>query len=399
MTGRSKTSRRRTPEPQKKGAPGGSKKRSRITATRHPEVLLSSKPVSAGHSRLPPKEDLQYFEAILDALHESLLILDSDLRVVAANTAFSESFALSRSQTVGKHLYLIGDGQWDISPLRELLSGVRLRGTEIANLQLDHNFSAVGQRILLLNARRFNRNPGDSPLILLAIQDETPHRRARNMPAQLLRIQDEERRRFARELHDSTSQSLAALTMNMNRLASGVPCSDSDFRALLAESQELAQTSIKEIRTVTYMLHPPLLDEAGLSTAIRVYSTGFSMRSGIHIELQIPEEAPRLPREMELALFRICQECLNNIHRHSGSDSAHIELAVSVQKVVLSVSDKGKGMGTDLINHNGDAIGGFSVGVGISSMQERTRQHGGVLEINSSPAGASIRAILPLPQS
>ena len=398
MNGRSKTSRRRTPVPQKTTAPRPSEKSSSGIPASSSAARLSHAPVAERHTQLHSEGDREYFEAITGVLHESLLVLGSDLAVVAANAAFRKSFSLSRSQIVGKHLCGIGNGQWDISPLRDLLPAVISRGAEIANLHLEHNFSGVGQKTLLLNARRFMRNGGDSPLILLAIQDVTPQRHAQHMSAQLLRIQDEERRRFARELHDSTSQSLTALTMNMNRLASAVPASDSDLRAILAESQELAQSSIKEIRTVSYMLHPPLLDEAGLGFAIRTYSSGFSKRSGIRIESQIPEDAPRLPREMELALFRICQECLINIHRHSGSDSARIKLAVSVQRVVLSVTDKGKGLGTDLINHNGDAIGGFSVGMGISSMQERARQLGGALEINSTSAGTSIRAILPLHQ-
>jgi two-component system, chemotaxis family, CheB/CheR fusion protein len=341
------------------------------------------------------EEQRQYSEAIIAALRESLLVLDSDLRIVTANKSFQDAFNLAGSQIVGKSIFEIGAGQWDFPHLRKLLQSVLTHDSNFVDLEVDHVFPVIGRRTLLLNARSFLRQSDDSPLILLAIQDETLHRHAQHMSAQLLRIQDEERRRFARELHDSTSQSLAALTMNMKRLTDAAPASDGDLRALLAESQQLAQSSIKEIRTVSYMLHPPLLDEAGLASAIRTYSTGFSKRSGIQIDLRIPEQVPRLPKDMELALFRICQECLNNIHHHSGSDSARIKLAVTSQKVVLTVSDKGKGLGADLINQNGDAIGG--VGVGIPSMQERARQLGGALEINSTPAGATIRAILPLP--
>jgi signal transduction histidine kinase len=396
MNGRTKTSRRRTPMPQKTRAARPSKKSTSVIPTIRSAGPLAHAPVAGKHTQLHSEDDRKYFEAIIDVLHESVLVLDSKLVVVAANAAFCKSFSFSCFQIVGKRLYTIRNGQWDIPPLHELLSGVILRGTEVKGLQLDHNFSTAGQRTLLLNACRFARNSDDSPLILLAIQDETLHRHAQHMSAQLLRIQDEERRRFARELHDSTSQSLAALTMNMKRLADATPASDSDLRAILSESQQLAQSSIKEIRTVSYMLHPPLLDEAGLGSAIRTYSTGFSKRSGIRIDLNIPDQLPRLTKDMELALFRICQECLNNIHHHSGSDSARVKLVVTSQKVVLSVSDKGKGLGAGLVNHNGDAIGG--VGVGIPSMQERARQLGGALEIDSTPAGTSIRAILPLHQ-
>jgi two-component system CheB/CheR fusion protein len=342
------------------------------------------------------EEQRQYSEAVIGALRESLLVLDSDLRVVTANKSFQDTFNLSHSQVVGSFISELGAGQWNIPRLRKLLQQVLSRDAEFADFEMDHNFPSIGRKMLLLNARRFLRHSDGSPLILLVIQDETLHKHAQHMSAQLLRIQDEERRRFARELHDSTSQSLAALTMNMNRLAKGVPSADFDLRALLTESQQLAESSIKEIRTVSYMLHPPLLDEAGLGSAIRTYSAGFSRRSGIRIELNIPDQIPRLSKEMELGLFRICQECLNNIHHHSGSDSGRIKLAVTSRKVVLTVSDKGKGLGADLITHNGDAIGG--VGVGIPSMQERARQFGGALEIDSSPTGTSIRTILPLDQ-
>ena len=342
------------------------------------------------------EEQRQYSEAIIAALRESLLILDSDLRIVTANKSFLETFRFASSQIVGNYIYEIGSGQWNVARLRKLLQDVLTHDAEFVDFEVDHVFPIVGRKMLLLNAHRFLRHSDDSPLILLAIQDETLHRHAQHMSAQLLRIQDEERRRFARELHDSTSQSLAALTMNMKRLADAAPASDSDLRAILSESQQLAQSSIKEIRTVSYMLHPPLLDEAGLGSAIRTYSAGFSKRSGIHIELHIPDQLPRLTKDMELALFRICQECLNNIHHHSGSDSARVKLAVTSQRVVLTVSDKGKGLGSELISHNGDAIGG--VGVGIPSMQERARQLGGAIEIDSTSAGASIRAILPLHQ-
>jgi two-component system CheB/CheR fusion protein len=340
------------------------------------------------------EEQRQFSEAIIAALRESLLVLDSDLRVITANKSFQESFSLSGTQIIGKRIYDLADGQWDIPQLRKLLRDVLSNNTDIVNHEVDHTFPSIGRKILLLNARRFLRQSDGSPLILLAIQDETLFDRAQRMSAQLLRVQDEERRRFARELHDSTAQSLAALNMNMTRLAEGVPHTNSNLRALLAESQQLAESSIKEIRTVSYLLHPPLLEEAGLATALRTFVSGFSKRSEIRVDLDVTEPFPRLSKEMELALFRICQECLNNIHHHSGSNSGRIKLAFTSNKVVLTVTDKGKGLGSEIHNQNGDTVGG--AGVGIPSMQERARQLGGVLEIDSSSAGTSIRAILPL---
>jgi two-component system CheB/CheR fusion protein len=341
------------------------------------------------------EEQRQYSEAIVAALRESLLILDSNLCVVTANKSFQATFGLSDANIVGSSLFELTSGQWNFPVLRKLLQDVLSHDSEFIDFEVDHVFKN-GRKMLLLNARRFLRRSDNSPLILLAIQDETLHRHSQYMSAQLLRIQDEERRRFARELHDSTSQSLAALTMNMNRLVQSVPATDSDLRAILAESQELAQSSIKEIRTVSYMLHPPLLDDAGLGSAIRTYAAGFSKRSGIRIDLNIPDQVPRLSKDMELSLFRICQECLNNIHHHSGSETARIKLHATTRKAVLTVIDKGKGLGGDLINRTGETVGGS--GVGIPSMQERARQFGGLLEIESTPSGTTIRAILPLHQ-
>jgi two-component system CheB/CheR fusion protein len=340
------------------------------------------------------EEQRQFSEAIIAALRESLLVLDSDLRIITANKSFQEAFSLASTQTIGQRIYDLAGGQWDIPQLRKLLREVLSHDTDIVNYEVDHTFPSIGRKILLLNARRFLRQSDGSPLILLAIQDETLFDRAQRMSARLLRVQDEERRRFARELHDSTAQSLAALNMNMTRLAEGVPHTNSDLRALLAESQQLAESSIKEIRTVSYLLHPPLLEEAGLATALRTFVSGFSKRSGIRIDLDIADPFPRLSKEMELALFRICQECLNNIHHHSGSGSGRIKLAFTSSKVVLTVSDKGKGLGAEIHNQNGGTIGG--AGVGIPSMQERARQLGGALEIDSTSAGTLIRAILPL---
>ena len=342
------------------------------------------------------EEQREYSDAIIAALRESLLVLDADLRVITANMSFQNAFDLSNSQIVGKYIYEIGGGDWDFPRFRNLLRDVLSKDSEILDLEVDHTFPSIGRRMLVLNAHRFLRRSDGSPLILLAIQDETMHERAQRLSTQLLRVQDEERRRVARELHDGTTQSLGALTANMNRLAKRVPGADPDVRTLLEESRQLAESSLQEIRTVSYLLHPPLLEESGLAAAVRIFAAGFSKRSGIRIDLSIPDEVPRLPKEMELALFRICQECLNNIRHHSGSNSGRIKLAVTSTKAILTITDKGKGLGAEHWTHDAGSIAGD--GVGIPSMQERVRQFGGTLDIDSSSKGTMIRAVLPIHQ-
>ncbi len=139
------------------------------------------------------------------------------------------------------------------------------------------------------------------------------------LSARLLELQDEERRRIARELHDTTAQSIFAITMNLTRMQESVAKDSSDLQAIISDSLYLAEQSAKELRTLSYLLHPPLLDDVGLVSAISWYARGFSERSGIQVDLELPSDLGRLPRALEIAFFRIIQEALTNVHRHSGS--------------------------------------------------------------------------------
>jgi len=217
----------------------------------------------------------------------------------------------------------------------------------------------------------------------------------RGMSARLLQLQDEERRRIARELHDSIGQMLAALSMNL----SGVQADLNRLTktaAAVTDSEDLVQEMCKEVRTISHLLHPPLLDEAGLSSALRWYVDGFSQRSKIAVDLDCPNDFGRLPREMETAIFRLVQECLTNIHRHSGSATAKIRLHHSDHEVVVEVEDKGNGIPAEKLHQMASA--GIA-GVGITGMRERVRQLGGSLEINSSDTGTAIVARLPIAES
>jgi len=209
----------------------------------------------------------------------------------------------------------------------------------------------------------------------------------RRLTGRLLQLQDEERRRFSRELHDSLGQYLSGIKMNLDIMAGSYPEDE-----LLRESIELLDQSIGETRTISHLLHPPLLDEAGFSSAAKWYLEGFAQRSGIAVRTDLPDNPGRLPEAIELGLFRILQESLTNIHRHSASIKAEVSVTLFPDKVVLKVRDYGKGISNELLK-------GFNrskTGVGLAGMRERARELGGQLEILRTSPGTLVTATLPL---
>jgi PAS domain S-box-containing protein len=207
----------------------------------------------------------------------------------------------------------------------------------------------------------------------------------------IVHLQDEERRRLARELHDGTTQTLIAIGMDVSTLTKMLSEAEPRVQTKLAECKDLVSQCMNEIRTVSYLLHPPLLDELGIDLAMRNYVEGFSRRSGIHINLVLPDLQP-LSREVELAIFRIVQESLANIHRHSGSQTAAIILGRQNGKVMLEISDQGCGIPPELLNGGN---GSRRSGVGLAGIRERIRQLKGACEIESNSAGTKIRISLP----
>jgi signal transduction histidine kinase len=216
------------------------------------------------------------------------------------------------------------------------------------------------------------------------------------LATRLMQAQDDERRRIAQMLHETTAQDLAALKMLLARL--GRTCdqlSDAE-RDVLTETIELADRSMTGIRTLSYLLHPPFLDETGLLSAVRWYADGFADRSGLTIDLDLPETFERLAQDVETTLFRIIQEALINIHRHAQSRTARIRLQINSDRLTLEIQDRGQGMSSELVSHVVEGGGAF--GVGIAGMRERLKQLAGTLEIESSDRGTLVRAVLPLPR-
>jgi PAS domain S-box-containing protein len=229
------------------------------------------------------------------------------------------------------------------------------------------------------------------------VQDVTEERRVRHQLAatleqvrtlavRQLQVRDDERRRIAREIHETTVQKLAALRLNLARLKrAGLESSGEDD--LLEECVALSESSITDLRTLSYLLHPPMLDETGLGSAVRWYATGFAKRSGLAIRIDVPTDIERFPHEVEIAIFRLVQEGLINILRHAGTDRAAVRLRIEPGRLVAEVQDWGRGMAAD------DET---SFGVGLSGMRERIEQLGGTLEIRSGTDGTTISANVPV---
>jgi signal transduction histidine kinase len=215
----------------------------------------------------------------------------------------------------------------------------------------------------------------------------------RQLSARLMQLQDDERRRIARELHDSVGQMLVALGMNLSTVKADLERLTKAVNAV-SDSAALVDELNKEIRTISHLLHPPLLDEAGLSSALRWYSDGFAQRSKIQVDLDLPAEFGRLSSEMETAIFRVVQECLTNVHRHSGSPVAKIRVYRDGEDVVVKVVDQGKGMPRE--QQDRMAAKG-TPGVGLRGMRERVRQLGGSLEITSPGDGKGTTILVRLP--
>jgi len=460
------------------------------------------------------EETRAFADTLIETAREAILILDANLNVVLANPAFYAAFGVSPVQTVNRPIFELGNRQWDIPALRQLLESIIHRKTRVDDFEVRHEFERIGERIMILNARRLSTQQS---LIFLSIEDVTVRRRyeealerqaalldlahdtvivraphgeilfwnrgaeemygwdkkhaigkvthqllrtefptaleiieetlkvsghwegelvhttktgdrrtvnsrwallqqanaepvileinrdisdqkqsqesLRRLSAYLMTLQDEERRRIARELHDSTGQKLAAAKLQLDTLVKSGNLKS--YEKTIVETSQWIDECFQEVRTLSQLLHPPLLDEAGLLSATRWMVEGFSARAQIQVDLQIKGEIGRLPQPMELALFRVIQESLSNIRRHSGASKAQIRLARVNGTVSLEVRDNGKGMPPELLSNqrNNKQV----IGVGILGMRERLAQLGGTLEIESGKGGTAVKVSLSVP--
>jgi signal transduction histidine kinase len=211
----------------------------------------------------------------------------------------------------------------------------------------------------------------------------------RQLSSRLLSLQDTERRRIARELHDSLGQYLVGLKLNVDMLRKAPGREE-----LWSAADELMQKCMSEVRTLSYLLHPPTMDAAGFASAARWYVEGFSQRSGLRVTLDVPDDLGRLPDEVELALFRVLQEALTNVHRHSGASEATVLIREDAEQVILQVNDNGGGIAPQLLAHFHDT--GAGMGVGLAGIRERAWELGGKLKINSDGDGTAVLVTIPV---
>ena len=225
----------------------------------------------------------------------------------------------------------------------------------------------------------------------IAVRKEA-EQQLRHLSLRLMNLQDEERRRIARDLHDTVGQSLAAIKMSA-ALVAQVKGNPAGVQPLIDDLNALADEALQEVRTTSYLLHPPLLDEAGIVSAVRWFLEGFGRRSGIEVKCDLPDKIERASRPCEMVLFRVLQESLTNVHRHSAATSASIRLRRTVDDIQFEVCDNGKGISEQQLRNL--SISTNKAGVGITGMRERVRELGGTLEIEALNPGTMVRVKIP----
>lgn len=316
-------------------------------------------------------------------------------RIVDCNQAFGKIFGFaSRPEPLTR-------------PLADLYLHPAYHQEMIARLKKRHSVAAIeipcrrsdGTPIWTLsNASLILGEDGATSLVQITVIDITERKRAedelRELSGRLLRLQHEERRRLARELHDSTAQKLFALTLNLASLKKPVLMCGPRSRKALADSSALADLCLREIRTMSHLLHPPELGQMGLAATLRAYVEGFANRSGLQIHLDMPARLARLQKATQSTLFLVVQEGLTNVFRHSGSPRAKVRVTSNSSKIILEVVDQGRGIAPNVIRKIHENGGGL--GVGVQSMRERVEQLGGRFEINSRHNGTTVRAELPI---
>jgi len=340
------------------------------------------------------KESRVNLAAIVNSSDDAIISKKLDGTITSWNAGAEHAYGYTAAEMMGRSIYEIvpADKQDELRNIFDQLArGERIDHLETRRIRKDG--SEVEVELTVSPVRNDQgRIVGASAIGRDITRRKEMERSLHQLSVRILRAQDEERRRIAREIHDTTVQKLALLSMNLAQLRAPVDLAKS--LATLDSSQELTFECVQELRTLSYVLHPPMLDELGLASALKIYVEGVAQRSGLAITTEVDDRLPRMNGDVEMALFRVAQESLSNVLRHSGSKTAHIRLQ-NHEGIVMSIVDEGTGMKAKKVEPNLPV----TVGVGIPGMNERIRQLGGILTIDSGPSGTTVTARVPVERS
>jgi len=339
------------------------------------------------------------YRLLVETIEEGAATLSDDGTILYSNKSFAAFFGVPLEKFIGAPLQSFLSGN-DAEFLKTLIIGAKLASTR-GEIRLNRKNGKPRTIRLTLSP---NRELGLEAICAVAtelteIVDANQALRVtetslRQLSARLLQLQDEERRRIARDLHDITGQKIAVLSMSLDRLARLTEQRKPEAKDSIKESRDIVSQIGEEIRTLSYILHPPLLDECGLASAVHWYAEGFQKRSSIKLEVEVDADLPRLPADAETTLFRVVQESLTNVHRYSGSSSAKIRISKASGEVLLEVIDYGHGIKSGTAR--GKLDGPAPLGVGIPGMRERLHQLGGDLSVDFGTSGTRVMATLPI---
>jgi len=330
---------------------------------------------------------LAYQAKLLDLANDAIFIRNAADKISYWNEGAERLYGWASGEVLGRSVHEILHTEFPV-PLSEIIHADRWEG-ELRHTTKDGSQITVASRWTTL------RDQSGRPLGWLEINTDITARKraeesARSLSGRILTLQDDERRRIARGLHDSLGQYLTALKITLDRLSA----SDNGNAALALKGAGIVDKCLTETRTISYLLHPPMLDEAGLGSATRWYVDGFSRRSGIKVNLNLPPTLGRMHRDVEVALFRAVQEGLTNVHRHSGCSVVDVSLSMNTQQLRLQIRDDGRGIPPKRLRSLIE--GAAEAGVGLAGMRERIRELGGSLEIRSDRAGTTVVISIPV---